>query len=123
MAEIKHESKGRELSEEAVLAVAPDPAALIAKAAALREQLALLDAEIGVIPVGPEDLVSIKIDMAPYANYLQIAGKQFVHGMSYMVEQGTAGMLYEQMRRSWQHEGQLSAAENPLRKKLNQQVH
>ena len=95
---------------------------LVAKAAALRAQLAELDRELGAQPIGPDDLVAVQMNIAPYSNYIQIMGKQYLHNMSYMVEQGTAGILHEQMRRSWQHEGTLREAENPLRKQHNQVV-
>lgn len=91
----------------------------LAKLAALRIELAALEAEVGTIPMGPDDLVSVTIDLAPYANTLQFGSRQFLHGQTYMVEQGLAGQIYEQMRRSWQHENTLVAPENPLRKKLN----
>ena len=86
----------------------------------LRLQLAELEERIGMEPLAPEDKVWVKINTAPYSQVLQINSQQFFHGHSYEVDQGTAAMLHEMMRRTWAHEDAIHGAnENSLRRQTN----
>jgi hypothetical protein len=51
-----------------------------------------------------DDLVSVTIDVAPYADKITVDGKMFFQGHTYQVVRRQADSLREMMARSWDHE-------------------
>jgi hypothetical protein len=50
------------------------------------------------------DLVDVDIDLAPYAPWVRINGREFLHGVRYRVRRDVACVLLEQIQRTWDHE-------------------
>lgn len=51
-----------------------------------------------------EQLFSLTIDLAPYANYVSLDNVYYMHGTTYVLPKRTYDSIKEIMARTWQHE-------------------
>lgn len=54
-----------------------------------------------------DEMVSISIDLAPYAPYVNINGQCYHHGRTYQVPRHVADTLRDQMFQTWKHQNQI----------------
>lgn len=54
-----------------------------------------------------DEIMTITVDLAPYANKILVNGQAFWHGTSYTVPRHVAESLRETMFRSWQHQNEI----------------
>lgn len=54
-----------------------------------------------------DEVVSISIDLAPYAPYININSQCYYHGRTYQVPRHVADTLRDQMFQTWKHQNQI----------------
>ncbi len=54
-----------------------------------------------------DQIMSISIDLAPYAPYININGQCYYHGRTYQVPRHVADTLRDQMFQTWKHQNQI----------------
>lgn len=54
-----------------------------------------------------DEILSLTIDLAPYAPYININGQCYYHGRTYQVPRHVADTLRDQMFMTWKHQNQI----------------
>ena len=114
--EVEHEADKPMFSAEDIAKIRAEAKAEILKdrkAAAKKDMIAKekhrLQREEG-LTVGNshmDQIVSINIDLAPYANRILINGESYFHGQRYSLPRHVAMSLQETMFRTWQHQAEI----------------
>ncbi len=74
----------------------------------LAEETQRLRREEGLSVGGAKDeMVSIKLDLAPHSACLNVDGRPYWHNQTYELPRHIADSLREQMQRGWQHQNQI----------------
>lgn len=53
------------------------------------------------------DVVTVRVDLAPNSSYITLDGRVFFHGHTYKFTKAQADVISEQMHRGWMHEAEI----------------